>query len=86
MPAIIGVVAVWPLRDAVVCGVRTTSADPYAAAARFVGETKERVDVGDSGNRRIISIPASRVSRVIIGEDAATLSICDRNVDPPPRN
>ena len=71
------------MREAVVCGVRTKSADTYDAAGRFVGETKERVYVGDAGNRRIISIPTSRVSRVVIGENAATLSICGRGVDPP---
>jgi hypothetical protein len=48
----------------------------YAVTGLYIGETKERVYVGDDVADRVISIPADEVRRVAFGRDAATTTLC----------
>jgi hypothetical protein len=83
VPGLVTVAIAWPLREAVVCGTRAKGEPTYDAAGRFVGETKERVYIGDATTRRIISIPTTNISRLMIGDKASDTSLCDRSSDPP---
>jgi hypothetical protein len=75
MPALVAITAAWPLSDAVVCA-QPTDRTTYAASGRFVGETNDRVYIGDKTSHRIISVPSRNVSRVLVGRTAAHTRRC----------
>lgn len=79
VPALIAVTAAWPLTDAVVC-VEQVDHRAYPVYGNFVGETKDRVYIGDD-KRRLISFPTSKVSRVLVGGDAVDQSACQPSGD-----
>ena len=80
VPGLIAITAAWPLSDAVVCSEQVDN-KPYVATGKFVGDTKDRVYIGDDENRRLIAVPAGKVSRVIVGPDAADSTACARTTD-----
>jgi hypothetical protein len=80
VPVFMGVTAAWPLTGAVVCAQQVKDR-PYVVAGKFVGETKDRVYIGDDKNRRLISVPAANVSRLLVGSDAANRKACKRSKD-----
>jgi hypothetical protein len=82
MPALVFVIAAWPLSEAVVCA-NPSESTTYAASGRFVGETKDRVYIGVKRSRRIISVPTSDVSRLLVGREAAHTERCNGSVNGP---
>lgn len=80
VPALIAVSAAWPLTNAVVCAERVDKLS-YTAAGLFVGETKDRVYIGDDRRRRIISVPTTKVSRLLVGGHAMDAGACKRGRD-----
>jgi hypothetical protein len=85
VPALIAITAAWPLTEAVVCSEQVNK-QPYAAAGLFVGDTKDRIYIGDDKARRIISVPTSKVSRMIVGRDSRDVEACGPRTDPRPAN
>ena len=80
VPALIAVAAALPLARAIVCSDQVNERT-YTADALFVGETKDRVYIGDDQAGRIISVPTSKVSRLLIGGDAADPDACTREAN-----
>lgn len=75
VPALMTAAAARNLQEAKVC-TKTPASHPYSATGLYIGETKERVYVGDDLNDRVIFIPADEVSRVAFGHDAGTTQLC----------
>lgn len=91
-PAFIALAAASPLTAAVVCAEQIPGSagagekQAYAAAGGFVGESKDRVYIGvghDSG-RRLVSVPTSGMSRLVVGHGAADVTACENTQDPKP--
>ena len=82
MPALVAITAAWPLTEGVVCA-QPSEKTTYAAAGQFVGETNNRVYIGDERTHRIISVPSRTVSRVLVGRQAAHTKRCERAEDGP---
>lgn len=82
MPALVAIAAAWPLTEAVVC-TQPSEKTTYAASGQFVGETKDRVYIGDNTTHRIISVPSSNVSRLLVGKQAAHTKRCEPPVNGP---
>jgi hypothetical protein len=80
VPALIAVTAAWPLTGATVCAEREAS-KPYIAAGKFVGETNDRVYIGDAKNRKLISVPTGKISRLLVGPNAADGTACEHSRD-----
>jgi hypothetical protein len=74
LPLCIGVAAASPLSHAVLCSAPTDTTS-YNLAGDFVGETKERVYLGAEG--RIVSVPATKITRLTIGHDATDPKLCE---------
>jgi hypothetical protein len=68
----------WPLEEAKVCMTRTGTERPASPSGYLVGETKERVYIGDSSgaHRRITSVPSAQVRRVVLGPAAIGEADC----------
>lgn len=80
IPGLVALAAALPLPQAAVC---TKEPESYRAAGRYVGETKDRVYLGDERTGRIISIPSGDVIRVVVGKSAARTRLCARSTDGP---
>lgn len=78
VPALVALAAALPLPQAVIC---TKQPESYQAAGRYVGETKDRVYLGDEAAGRIISVPSGEVTRVLVGDSAAHTGLCARGAD-----
>jgi hypothetical protein len=63
VPALAALAAALPLPGAVACGEGN-----YLTEGRFVGETKDRVYIGDDKRGRIVDLPTRKVDRVYIGD------------------
>jgi hypothetical protein len=75
VPAFVALAAALPFPQATVCAKKPKG---YSAAGRYVGETKERVYLGDDTNGRIVAVPMTEVSRVFVGKSAADTALCHR--------
>lgn len=82
VPMLVAVTAAWPLSDAVVCSERPDKTI-YKASGSFIGDAKDRVYIGDSDLHRIVSVPAGKVSRVLVGSGVIEEGVCGRDRDPP---
>ena len=77
VPSLIAVTAAWPLSDALVC-TQPTDSTVYDTSGPFVGETKDRVYIGNDDEHRIISVPTSNVTRLVVGSDLDDIEECAR--------
>jgi hypothetical protein len=75
VPALVAVAAAQPLEEAKVC-TKSPPEDSYTATGTYIGETKERVYVGDQHGHRVISIPTDEVTRVAFGREVGTTQLC----------
>jgi hypothetical protein len=87
VPGLICFWAAWPLEKATVCTSGATADEtPFTVEGVFVGETGDRVYVGDTeaASPSIVSIPQPEVTRTVIGDESTTAADCPTDLTPEP--
>lgn len=73
VPGLVAFWAAWPLETATVCATNAKEPKTYRVDGVLVGETSDRVYIGDTtpGRENIQSVPQSRIVRTVIGLDGS---------------